>query len=377
MGTAESKQYLPLGNKPVLIHTLEVFQAVEEIGDITLVVGEKDIPRCRQYKDQYGLHKIRAILAGGKDRQQSVYEGIRSLPPDTEWVLVHDGVRPFVTAEHILACWRGAMKHGAAVLAVPAKDTIKLASDTRQVTSTPDRRSLWAVQTPQAFRLSLLLEAHERAAADGFTGTDDAMLVERLGQAVYIVEGDYRNIKLTTPEDLQWANWLLEKEEGKSQMIRIGHGFDVHQLVPGRPCIIGGVTIPFEKGLLGHSDADVLLHAVCDAVLGALGQGDIGKHFPDTDIKYKDADSLELLKEVWKLARQSGYRLGNLDGTIMAQKPKMSPFIPAMVSRIASALEEPESLINIKATTTEQLGFIGRGEGIAAQAVVCLQKAVL
>lgn len=160
-------------------------------------------------------------------------------------------------------------------------------------------------------------------------------------------------------------------------MIRVGQGFDVHQLVEGRPCIIGGVTIPHEKGLLGHSDADVLLHAISDAVLGALGKGDIGKHFPDTDMAYKDADSLELLRKVWDLAKQSGYSLGNVDATIIAQRPKMAPHIPAMIGKIAQVLEADASRVNVKATTTEKLGFAGREEGIAAQAVVCLLETVL
>ncbi|MGF7049744.1 2-C-methyl-D-erythritol 2,4-cyclodiphosphate synthase [Paenibacillus sp. DS2015] len=160
-------------------------------------------------------------------------------------------------------------------------------------------------------------------------------------------------------------------------MIRVGQGFDVHQLVAGRPCIIGGVTIPYEKGLLGHSDADVLLHAVTDAILGALGLGDIGKHFPDTDPEYKDADSLKLLEHVWSLAKEKGYRLGNIDSTIIAQKPKMASYIPQMVEVLAKVLEAESSQVNVKATTTEQLGFAGRGEGIAAQSIVCLVQGML
>jgi 2-C-methyl-D-erythritol 2,4-cyclodiphosphate synthase len=160
-------------------------------------------------------------------------------------------------------------------------------------------------------------------------------------------------------------------------MIRVGQGFDVHQLVEGRPCIIGGVKIPYEKGLLGHSDADVLLHAITDAILGALGLGDIGKHFPDTDAAFKDADSLKLLEQVWKLVRERGYKLGNIDSTIIAQRPKMQPFIPQMAEIIAKALEADVAQVNVKATTTEQLGFTGRGEGIAAQSVVCLIKDML
>ncbi|NGZ78100.1 2-C-methyl-D-erythritol 2,4-cyclodiphosphate synthase [Saccharibacillus alkalitolerans] len=160
-------------------------------------------------------------------------------------------------------------------------------------------------------------------------------------------------------------------------MIRVGQGFDVHQLVEGRPCIIGGVTIPYEKGLLGHSDADVLLHTISDAILGALALGDIGRHFPDTDPAFKDADSLKLLEHVWKMAAERGYALGNVDATIIAQKPKMAPYIPQMVTVIAGALGADESQVNVKATTTEWLGFTGRGEGIAAQAVVCLTKGML
>ncbi|MOA03622.1 2-C-methyl-D-erythritol 2,4-cyclodiphosphate synthase [compost metagenome] len=160
-------------------------------------------------------------------------------------------------------------------------------------------------------------------------------------------------------------------------MIAVGQGFDVHQLVEGRPCIIGGVTIPYEKGLLGHSDADVLLHTISDAILGALALGDIGRHFPDTDPAFKDADSLVLLKRVWEMAKERGYRLGNLDATIIAQKPKMAPYIPQMVEVVAGALEAQRERVNVKATTTEQLGFTGRGEGIAAQCIVCLVKDML
>jgi 2-C-methyl-D-erythritol 4-phosphate cytidylyltransferase len=214
MGTPESKQYLPLHGKPVLIHTLAVFQAIDQVERIVLVVGAADISRCELYKERYGLAKVERIVAGGKDRQESVYLGIQSLPSATEVVLVHDGVRPFVSEEQILSCWREAVRHDAAVLAVPVKDTIKIVDASRRIISTPERQSLWAVQTPQAFRLSLLKEAHERARADRFVGTDDAMLVERLGKTVRVVEGDYRNIKLTTPEDMLWANWLMERKGG-------------------------------------------------------------------------------------------------------------------------------------------------------------------
>jgi 2-C-methyl-D-erythritol 4-phosphate cytidylyltransferase/2-C-methyl-D-erythritol 2,4-cyclodiphosphate synthase len=381
MGTKESKQYLELAGKPILVHTLQIFERMAEIGEIVLVTGADDVERCSALVRDNGLCKVTAIVAGGSERQHSVRIGLAAASCD--WVMVHDGVRPLTSPEAIRRVIEAAYSHDAAVLAVPVKDTIKQVSADGLIAGTPDRKTLWAIQTPQAFRRELLAECHARAAEEGFLGTDDAMAVERYGRAVAVAEGEYTNIKVTTPDDLAWAAYLLQSgkdgsEKGEScKMIRIGQGFDVHQLVEGRPCIIGGVTIPYEKGLLGHSDADVLLHAVADAVLGALALGDIGKHFPDTDPLYKDADSVKLLERVWELAKERGYKLGNIDSTIIAQRPKMAPYIPQMAEVIARVLEADVSQVNVKATTSEQLGFTGRGEGIAAQSVVCLVKAVL
>jgi len=215
MRTAESKQYLQLGRKPILVHTLQLFQNIHEVDEIILVVGEADVDRCRGYVQQYALSKVTSVQAGGAERQNSVKQGIEALEAGTEWVLVHDGVRPFAAVEHVIACYRKAQETDAAVLAVPVKDTIKVVNEVRQIQSTPDRRSLWAIQTPQAFRLSVLREAHVRAEAEAFIGTDDAMLVERLGTTVHVVEGDYYNIKITTPEDLPWAEWILEHVRGE------------------------------------------------------------------------------------------------------------------------------------------------------------------
>lgn len=214
MGTAESKQFLPLCGKPVLVHTLEAFERMEDVSSIVLVVGEQDIARCQEYIDIYNLKKIKAVTAGGSERQASVYKGLVSLAGETDWVMVHDGVRPFILPAHVTLCWQAAKQHGAAVLAVPVKDTVKVVSETGRIESTPDRRRLWAIQTPQAFRLSALMEAHEQAERDGFLGTDDAMLLERLGIPVHVVEGSYTNFKITTPEDLQWAEFLLGQGEG-------------------------------------------------------------------------------------------------------------------------------------------------------------------
>lgn len=218
MGTAESKQYLQLGHKPILVHTLQLFQNIHEVDEIILVVGGTDVDRCRGFVQDYALSKVSHVLAGGAERQDSVRRGLDSLQRDTTWVLVHDGVRPFVKKEHVFDCLVKAQEQDAAVLAVPVKDTIKIVDTEKRIQSTPDRRSLWAIQTPQAFRLSLLQEAHGRALQDNFMGTDDAMLVERIGTTVHVVEGDYYNIKITTPEDLPWAEWILHNVRGEGQL---------------------------------------------------------------------------------------------------------------------------------------------------------------
>jgi 2-C-methyl-D-erythritol 4-phosphate cytidylyltransferase len=218
MKTIESKQYLQLGKRPILVHTLQLFQNIPEIDQIVLLVGEADLERCRSYVREYTLSKVVQVLVGGKERQDSVQKGLEALAADIEWVLVHDGVRPFVAPEQVLACWHKAKEHEAAVLAVPVKDTIKIVDATGQIQSTPDRRSLWAIQTPQAFRVSLLKEAHAQAKRESFIGTDDAMLVERMGIPVHVVEGDYYNIKITTPEDLPWAQWIAENVRGENKV---------------------------------------------------------------------------------------------------------------------------------------------------------------
>lgn len=209
MGTKESKQYLQLGDKPILVHTLELFEALDSVTEVALVVGGDDVERCREWVLKYKLAKVKAVVAGGKERQHSVHCGLQALR--TEWVMVHDGVRPLVTAAAVNACCAAAELSGAAVLAVPVKDTIKQVNEAGVIVSTPDRRSLWAIQTPQAFRRVLLLDAHERALSDGFIGTDDAMVVERTGAKVTVAEGEYTNIKITTPDDLPWAEFLLAK----------------------------------------------------------------------------------------------------------------------------------------------------------------------
>ncbi|MBH5320824.1 2-C-methyl-D-erythritol 4-phosphate cytidylyltransferase [Paenibacillus sp. GSMTC-2017] len=211
MGTKESKQYLQLANKPILVHTLELFQRMDFVEEIALVVGEQDIERCKEWAKEYSLSKMTSILSGGKERQHSVVCGLQSLK--SEWVMVHDGVRPLITEDAVKRCCERALVSGAAVLAVPVKDTIKQVDEAGTIVATPDRKSLWAIQTPQAFRRALLIEGHECAIRDGFLGTDDAMVVERIGASVVVVEGEYTNIKITTPEDLPWAEYLLAQRQ--------------------------------------------------------------------------------------------------------------------------------------------------------------------
>jgi len=222
MGTQESKQYLLLQDKPIVVHTLELFEQLADVAAITLVVGKDDVDRNEDFVRQYGLTKVIRIIAGGAERQHSVYRGLVALEEEgIEWVLVHDGVRPFVKPEQAVRCYEKARStDAAAVLAVPVKDTIKLVHPSGVIASTPDRRSLWAIQTPQAFRLSALLEAHRAAERDGFLGTDDAMLVERLGLPVHVVEGDYRNLKITTPEDLDMAEYMLSRQSWRGDTTR-------------------------------------------------------------------------------------------------------------------------------------------------------------
>ena len=267
------------------------------------------------------------------------------------------------------------------MLAVRVKDTIKQA-DGDAVAATLPREALWSAQTPQAFSLPLLRDAMERAAKSGRDFTDDSQLLEAAGRPVALVEGSYANLKITTREDLTVAENLLARRadapaeaQADPPAVRVGQGYDVHRFAPGRPLVLGGVTIPHDRGLLGHSDADVALHALMDALLGAAGLPDIGRQFPDTAEEYDGADSALLLSRVGALVREAGFRLGNADVTIVAQRPKLAGYLPAMRARIAQALGVQEDQINLKATTEERLGFTGREEGIAAHAVCLLYRA--
>jgi len=365
----QPKQHIVLGQHPVLIHTLLTLQSVAAVDEILLIAREEDIPHFTALARDAGVTKLHIAVAGGSTRQQSVAAGLAALPAETALVGVHDGARPLVRPEDVEAVIAAAKQSGAAALAVPVKDTLKRTDEQGFVIDTPDRNGLWRVQTPQVFDRAALCAAMAAALAEGKDYTDDCQLMEAAGHRVKLVAGVDTNLKLTTPEDIRLAEALMGKEE---KGMRIGHGYDVHRLVEGRPLILGGVTVPYEKGLLGHSDADVLTHAVMDALLGAAALGDIGKLFPDNDPAYAGADSVALLRRVVERIGEEGYAIGNIDATILCQRPKLAPHIPEMRRILADACGIPADSVSVKATTEEGLGFTGNGDGIAAHCVCIL-----
>lgn len=372
MGASVPKQFLALGAAPVVAHAVNSLARFPELEGVVVVAPEADIPTMNSLV----LPKISfsgpvSVVAGGAERSDSVLNGLGALveAKEDDIVLIHDGVRPFPPTEKLAALCAAATPDGA-IFAVKSRDTVKNVDDEGKILGTLDRETLALAQTPQAFPFGRIMAAHRRAKAEGLKVTDDASIIEAFGGVPRIVEGDPGNIKITTPEDMAVANSILGA--GKPCGLRVGHGFDAHKLVEGRELILGGVKIDHPKGLLGHSDADVLAHAIADAVLGAAKLGDIGRHFPDTDAEWKGADSLALLKTVVGKVAALGGAVVNVDATMMAQKPKIKPFIPAMEENLAKALGVDVSAVNVKATTTEEMGYTGRQEGMAAEAVVLL-----
>ena len=360
-----------LGGETVLHRSIRAFEQNPLVTEIVLVAGKN-----RAFVEQQAADctKLVQIVTGGTTRAESAKNGV--LAAAGELVAVHDAARPFVSQAVITAALEAAARCGAAAPAVPVKDTIKAAArgngktvpDACLVYTTPDRSTLYAVQTPQCFdRAEYLAALEELDAEKARLVTDDCSLFELTGRAVQLTQGDYANYKITTREDLPRPE---QKEEHK---MRIGHGYDVHRLVEGRKLILGGVEVPFEKGLLGHSDADVLTHAVMDAVLGAAALGDIGQHFPDNDPAYAGADSLKLAGHVAQILKEHGYRIENIDATLLCQRPKLAPYSPAMRQNLADAFGLPVDAVSVKATTEEHLGFTGEGLGIAAHAVALIE----
>ena len=356
----QNKILMKIAGKSVLLHTVEAILKADICDEVVVVSGEDNF---LQFEAELASYENLRIVKGGKTRGESAFNGISAAKSD--FVLIHDGARPLVSAEIIKNTVAAAVKNGAAAAGVMPKDTIKVISEDGVIEKTVDRSLAVQIQTPQVFLREDIKCAYEKF---GFDETDDCALIEKAGGKICVTEGSYENIKITTPEDIFTATRIL----GGGNTMRIGTGFDTHKLVEGRELIIGGVKIPHEKGLLGHSDADVLCHAIIDALFGAAALGDIGRHFPDTDERYKGADSIALLREAVTLVRGKGYEIGNIDTTIIVQKPKMAPHIEKMRENLAEAMGVEKEKVSVKAKTNEQMGFTGREEGIEARAVALL-----
>ncbi|MGP8154814.1 MAG: 2-C-methyl-D-erythritol 4-phosphate cytidylyltransferase [Smithella sp.] len=368
-----AKQFLLLDGLPILVHTLKVFQESKEIDDIIVAVPPDELVSIRQELiEKYGLTKVTATVAGGNQRQDSVRNCLYAIAGECDLVVIHDAVRPFVTEELIRQVIDAARVTGAASAGVKAKDTIKETTEDNNVVYTVPRHNLWLTQTPQAFKFELLKEAYNVACDEKFYGTDDASLIERMGKEVKIMEGFYANIKITTREDMMIADVLMKK--GSKISLRNGFGYDSHRFAVDKKLILGGVEMPFEKGLYGHSDADALIHAICDALLGAAGAGDIGRHFPDNDPQYKNISSMILLERVKKIIEAKGFSINNIDATVVMEMPKLAPYAGEMVSNIACVLNIAKTCVNIKAKTNEGMGFAGRNEGIAVFAIAAVTE---
>ncbi len=358
MGHDRNKMFIRIGRYTVLERSLRAFEESGCFDRVVLVYRTCDKEETEQTATQT-LSLPYMLVEGGSERQFSVHNALRAIG-NADIVAVHDGARCFIEPEVIRACVEKALETGAAAAGVKTRDTIKVV-DGDIIVETLDRSRLVNIQTPQVFAYDLLVKAHEAAAADGYIGTDDCGLAERLGHAVSFIEAGYDNIKVTTQEDILLGRMLA------GETIRTGTGYDAHTLVEGRPLILGGVTIPHTHGLLGHSDADVLLHAIMDAMLGAAALGDIGKHFPCTD-EFKDASSIDLLKRTRDILTEKGFSVANIDATLIMQRPKVAPYIDEMRKRIAETLGIGIDAVGVKATTTEGMGFEGRGEGASAMA---------
>jgi len=372
MGGEVPKQFIEVAGKTVLRHTLELFLGLPAVEKIVVALPPDSVKPFEDSLTEAERKRVVAV-AGGRSRQESVYNGLCALDPrEIDVVAIHDAARPLVDREVVQKTIELAAEGKAAMACAPMRDTVKRA-EAGLVAATVDRGDLWLAQTPQTFPLEMILEAHRRARAEGLAATDDAALCERLGIPVHLVESTAANLKITGPYDLDYVRYRLG--ERAVATLRIGEGYDIHRLVAGRRLVLGGVEVPFELGLEGHSDADVLLHAVTDALLGACALGDIGRHFPDDDPAFREADSSGLLAEVVGRVRELGYGIVNLDSTVIAQRPRLAPYIYAIRARIAEILGVEVSAVSVKAKTNEKLGPVGRGEGIAAQAVALLSKA--
>jgi 2-C-methyl-D-erythritol 4-phosphate cytidylyltransferase / 2-C-methyl-D-erythritol 2,4-cyclodiphosphate synthase len=361
VGAAVPKQLLDLGGRSMLRRSVEAFDRHRTVSQLVVVLPDDLVPQGPSLVGE--TNRPCRFVAGGARRQDSVRHGLEALPPAIDLVLVHDAARPFADAVLIERVIAAAGESGAAIPAVPARDTVKRVDpDRRVVTSTLPREEIWLAQTPQGFRRDVLDQAIALGES-GVESTDEAMLAERAGHAVRVVPGDERNIKITTADDLSAARERL------ASTVRAGTGYDLHRLVEGRPLVLAGVTLPFDRGPLGHSDGDVLCHSLIDAMLGAAAQGDIGRHFPNTDPQWRDAAGLDLLARASAIVRAAGFTVTNVDVSVLLERPKLAPHLDDIRTRLARVLGLPVDRVSVKGKTNEGVDAVGRGDAIAAHAI--------
>lgn len=370
LGGATPKQLLELDGRSILEHSVDVFSAHPDVAE-TIVVLPPDLAIAPPAWLGARAPRVR-VVPGGERRQDSVANGFDAADPGADVLLVHDAARPFVTAAVISRVIDAAAAHGAAIAAIPVSDTVKRVDrrpDETVIVDTIPRDALYLAQTPQGFAREVLRDA-VALGRSGVDATDEAMLAERAGYSVRLVDGAASNVKITTAEDLQAA----ARRSASAGVVRIGMGYDLHKLVPARRLMLGGVEVPSELGALGHSDADVVCHAVTDAILGAASAGDIGQLFPDTDQRWKDASSLDLLRRAVALVGTRGFTVVNVDVVVVLERPKLGAYREQIADRLAGVLGVDRDAVGVKAKTNEGVDAIGRGEAIAAHAVALLRS---
>jgi 2-C-methyl-D-erythritol 4-phosphate cytidylyltransferase/2-C-methyl-D-erythritol 2,4-cyclodiphosphate synthase len=381
-GSSVPKQLTTVADRPILERSVDIFLRHPQVHELVVALPTEVVRDPPSYLT--GTSKPVRIVEGGARRQDSVARAFRAISAKTDLIVVHDAARPFASADLVSRTIAAAAETGAALAALQSRDTVKRArtmTEDRSMVGTGDlgptvaetlpRESIYLAQTPQAFTREVL----QRALAlgeQGMDATDEASLAERAGFAVRIVDGEATNLKVTTPEDLAGAEAIARRAPARTG--RAGTGYDLHRLVPGRPLTIGGIVVPADVGPQAHSDGDVVCHAVIDAMFGAAGLGDIGRHFPDTDPRWKNASSLDLLGRAAAMLAEGGFEVGNVDVTVVLEKPKLRDHIDAMCHAVARVLDVDRSRVSIKGKTNEGMDAVGRGEAIAAHAIALIRN---
>jgi 2-C-methyl-D-erythritol 4-phosphate cytidylyltransferase/2-C-methyl-D-erythritol 2,4-cyclodiphosphate synthase len=372
MASGVPKQFMEIGGVSLLQRSVSAFCQVPRITDIIVVTRADAVEAVRRTLGTAG--RATEVVAGGTTRQESVAAAFDHVPPGSEYVMVHDAARPFVTRSLIDRTLDAAIESGAAIAALPARDTVKQAASVEGrafIARTIPREEIYLAQTPQAFRREILASA-VRLGREGAIGTDESALAELAGNQIRLVDGDPLNFKVTTESDIELSRGLAGGGDAAGRM-RAGTGYDLHRLVEGRPLLLGGVSIPSALGALGHSDADVVCHVVTDAVLGAAGAGDIGRHYPDTSPAWKDASSVAMLRDSVRHVRSLGFEVVNVDVSVILERPKIATYVPQIQEGLAAALGVDVARVSVKGKTNEGLDAVGRGEAIAAHAVALLR----